>query len=262
MPARKQPPALPTEAARPIIGTLRERSLHMALKQDLALPGDRFEVRAGGHVIDIVRENPDDPEHPLLIEIQTGSFSHMRAKVRGLLDAGHRVHVVYPIAAERWVVRVDADGVVKSRRKSPRRGQPADLFYELVSFPEVFRTAPGRITLEVVFTHEEQVLHHDGRGGWRRKGWSVADRRLLRIVERRLFVCPADFAAFVPAALAASFTAAELASALGCDRGLAYKVVYSLRAMGVLVSGPKRGRSGTWARADGPGQQRIREADD
>ena len=46
------------------IGQLAERSLHAALTEHLAEPGDQIEVRLGRYVIDIVRDDT-------LIEIQT-----------------------------------------------------------------------------------------------------------------------------------------------------------------------------------------------
>ena len=63
------------------IGRLRERSLHAALKQRYARPGDQFETRVGGYVIDIVR---GDPDVPLLIEVQTGSFAKIKPKLLAL----------------------------------------------------------------------------------------------------------------------------------------------------------------------------------
>jgi hypothetical protein len=40
----------------PIIGTLMETSLHAALKEWYAQPGDRTEVPMDGYVIDLVRD--------------------------------------------------------------------------------------------------------------------------------------------------------------------------------------------------------------
>jgi len=79
------------------IGTLRERPLHASLKRWYARPGDRTEVAVAGYVIDLVRDD-------LLIEIQTRGFSGMRPKVVSLLDRGHRLRIVHPIAVDRWIV--------------------------------------------------------------------------------------------------------------------------------------------------------------
>jgi hypothetical protein len=98
-----------------LIGTLGEKSLHAAIKDWYALPGDQLEKKIDGFVIDIVRED-------MLIEIQSRSFSKIKRKINALCE-NHKVHLVYPIAKEKWIVRVDANDEEISRRKSPKRGR-------------------------------------------------------------------------------------------------------------------------------------------
>ena len=98
------------------IGTLRENSLHAALKDWCARPGDQLEALVEGYYIDIARDD-------LLIEIQTRNFSAVKAKLVAL-SASHAVRLVYPIAREKWIVKVGEDGTTPiSRRRSPKRGQ-------------------------------------------------------------------------------------------------------------------------------------------
>ena len=84
------------------IGTLGEKSLHSALKEWYSEPGDRLEGEVGGFHIDIVRRK-------LLIEIQTSNFSSQRKKLKTLI-AKHRVRLAFPIAKEKWIVRLSGDG--------------------------------------------------------------------------------------------------------------------------------------------------------
>ena len=101
--------------AKHLIGKLWERSLHSALKDWYALPEDQLEEKVDGFHIDIVRGS-------LLIEIQTSNFSSQRKKLKTLI-AKHRVRLIFPIAKEKWIVRLSGDGVKRlGRRKSPRRG--------------------------------------------------------------------------------------------------------------------------------------------
>src|SRR4029077_14189604 len=101
-------------AKRPdVIGELREGPLHRELKRLLAAPGDAFEVRVDGYVIDLVRADGE------LVEVQTGGFSARRTKLDALLDR-HRIRIVHPIPAQRRIVRVDEDGEVLSTRPSPK----------------------------------------------------------------------------------------------------------------------------------------------
>src|SRR3954449_12385398 len=79
-------------AFRPVsrVGELREGALHAALKRRLAGPGDRLEVPVDGYVIDVVRGSGE------LVEVQTGSFSPLRAKLDALLDR-HPMRIVHPV---------------------------------------------------------------------------------------------------------------------------------------------------------------------
>ncbi|HZE03755.1 MAG TPA: hypothetical protein VE127_00935, partial [Solirubrobacteraceae bacterium] len=109
------------------IGVLREGPLHAALKAALAQPGDRLEVPVGRFVIDLVRADGE------LVEVQTGGFAALGPKLDALLD-DHRIRIVCPLAAERRIVRVDADGEVLSARRSPKSMAVIEVFDRIVSF--------------------------------------------------------------------------------------------------------------------------------
>ncbi len=173
----------------PHIGTLREKPLHASLKQWCAEPGDRFEVRVDRYVIDVVRDD-------LLIEVQTSGFSSMRKKLRRLLDLGYRVQVVHPIPATKTIVRLNDDGEVIGRRKSPKRGNPTDVFAELVYITEVL-DHPG-LHIRVVMITEDEYRKHDPDRAWRRKGWVVQERRLTGVEETVEILDPHDLAAMLP----------------------------------------------------------------
>lgn len=215
------------------IATFQESSLHAALKAWYAQPGDRLEVPVEGYQVDIFR--PD-----FLVEIQTGNFGALRPKLEALLP-DYRIRVIYPIARERWVKRVTAEGEPVARRKSPKRGRVEELFAELVRLAEL-ATWPN-FSLEVVVIQEEVVWRDDGQGSWRRRGWSVIDRRLLGVQETRLFSEPKDYLALVPERLWPEFTNGDLAEALGLSQRLAGQMTYCLRAMGMIRQDGKRGRS-------------------
>ncbi|MBP6015137.1 MAG: hypothetical protein KA586_00295 [Candidatus Promineofilum sp.] len=213
------------------IGQLTERSLHAGLKAYLAQPGDRFEVKLGRYVIDIVRDD-------LLIEIQTRHLYALRPKLLRLLE-DHRVSLLHPLPAERWIVREDRDGRL-TRRQSPKHATVHDIFTELVRIPDL--AVHPNLTLEVLLIREEQVWRDDGQGSWRRGRWSLVDRRLLGVAGSAVFAAPADFLALLPP-LPEPFTNADLARARGWNSHLAGKATYALRAMGVLDLCGKRGRA-------------------
>jgi hypothetical protein len=222
------------------IGTLNEGPLHAALKDWYARPGDQFEVSVGDFVIDIVRGD-------LLIEIQTGSFTSIRRKLKALV-AEHPVRLIYPVAREKWIVRLAEDGEsVLGRRRSPKRGSLEHVFGELVSFPRLL--AKPNLSIEVLLIQEDELRHRDEKRGWRRHGWVVHERRLLDVVERRLFESPQDLAALLPSGLVEPWTTADLAKAAGLPRRLAQQMAYCLRKTGVIESVERRGRAHLYVRA-------------
>ena len=189
---------------------LREKPLHAGVKRWYAEDGDRFEVPVGGYVIDLVRGD-------LLIEVQTRGFSGMRAKLASLLGAGYGVRVVHPIAVDRWIVQVDDVGTLLARRRSPKHGALIDLVPELVSFPELL--AHPRFAIEVLLTEEEELRRHDPARCWRRRGWTVVERRLVEVIDRVTLTDAADLRVLLPADLPDRFTTGRPRRAVATVRG-------------------------------------------
>jgi hypothetical protein len=170
----------------------------------------------------------------------------MKRKLLRLVET-HRLRLIYPIAVEKWIVRMGEDGEVLGRRRSPKRGGPELLFGELVSFPKL--VAHPNFTLETTLIVEEEVRVRYDAVNWRRRGWATAERRLLDVRDARVFETPADLLALVPAALPDPFTPAQLAATLGRPAWLARKMTYCLKEMGALVPAGKQGRSALFVRA-------------
>jgi hypothetical protein len=216
------------------IGTLRERPLHAALKTWYAGPEARFEVSVDGFVIDIVQDD-------LLVEIQTRNFAAIRRKLASL-TARHRVRLVYPVAQEKWIVKLGGDGQRRlGRRKSPKRGAFVHIFEELVSFPSLVQSR--NFSVEVLLIQEEESRRRGGSRGWRRRGWTTQERRLLGVVGRRLFETPDDLGELLPDTLPDPFTTSDLERAIARPRRLAQKMAYCLREMGVITPRGKRGNA-------------------
>jgi hypothetical protein len=223
------------------IGLINEKPLHASLKQWYARPGDRFEVPVDGFVIDIVRDG-------LLIEIQTRNFYAISAKL-SRLTRSYEVRLVYPVVQEKWIVRLAQNnrGTV-IRRKSPKRGRLEDLFAELVSIPQLL--SHPNFSLEILMIREEEIRRYDGRRRrWRRRGWVIEGRRLVEVVDRRLFGNSADWLAFVPYGLQ-SFTTKDLATVMDTRRDLAQKMAYCLRQANMIELIGKQGRANLYRVAD------------
>lgn len=221
-------------APAPTIGTYQEKSLHAALKDWIAAPGDLTEQPVDGYVVDLVRGEE-------LIEIQTRNFSAIKRKLAMLLE-NHAVRLVHPIPTLKWIVRLDRDGTtVLSRRRSPKRGTLLDVFDELVSIPHLI--AHPRFALEVLLVEVEETRQQDGRGSWRRRGWSIHDQILVGVESQHIFHGPADFAALLPPTLPESFTSSQIAAHIGVRRGQGQKIAYCLRHMQAIEIVGKQGNA-------------------
>ncbi|PVY40245.1 hypothetical protein [Pontibacter virosus] len=214
------------------IGMRNERSLHAALKQWYAQPGDCFEVPVGGFVIDLVRGEQ-------LVEIQTRNFTAIRQKLQTLVQQ-HRVHMLHPITFEKWIVQIDkSGGTTLSRRKSTTKGALTDLFEELVRLPELMNH--DNFSIEFPLIQEEEVRCKDGKGSKRRKRESLKDRRLVSVVSSRVFSKSTDFLEFLPPSLVQPFSNKCLAQATGLPMHRCRQITYCLRKMDAIVVVGKRG---------------------
>jgi hypothetical protein len=233
--------------------TYREGSLHAALKALYARPGDLVEGKVDGFVVDVVREDE-------LIEIQTASFSSMTAKLEQLTQ-NHRVALVHPIAAERWLLTVDADGAITRRTRSPKRGVGLDLFHELVAFPALIDHPNFRIELVLIREEEVRGPVPDGARYRHPRQWWRLDRRLVEVVDVVRIDRPADLAGLLPPGLPETFTSADIAAASRRPKGLAMRTAYCLTRAGVATCTGRRGRLQTYRLTDGPTEVQLRAAE-
>ena len=214
------------------IGVLREGPLHAAVKELLARPGDRTEVAVGRFVVDLVRADGE------LVEVQTGGFGPLGPKLDALLDE-HRVRIVHPLAAERRIVRVDAQGEVVAARRSPLRESPLAVFDRLVTFPSLL--AHPNLVLELLLCREDHVRAPAPRRGRRLKR-DPGERRLREVLDRIELREPRDALALVDLP-EGPFTNREVAASARCDLRLAQRATYCLRLMGLLEPAGMRGRA-------------------
>lgn len=231
-------------AASPSLSTYREGSLHASTKELYAREGGLTEASIGGYVVDVVRDDE-------LIEIQTASFASASRKLRRLV-ADHRIVLVHPIAVERWLVRVDSDGVVTGRRRSPKRGLPFDIFDELVAFPELI--AHPNFRLELLMILEEEIRGPVPAGTRYRypREWRRLDRRLLEVVGSIRVDTPADLLALLPEGLPSPFTTADIVAASRRSKRLSMRAAYCLSKAGATRPVGRAGRLITYEAASTP----------
>lgn len=234
--------------AAPGIGELNERSLHRALKERYAERGAAFEQPVEGFVADLMIGER-------IVEIHTGGFTGLRKKLSRLLPR-HPVTLVYPIARDRYIVKLPTapDGA-GSRRKSPRHDSVFFVFSALTSIPKLLQHP--NLTLEVVMTIEE-VVRVPGATRRRRNGWVSVDRRLLEVAETHRIEGMGDLFARVDGQLPPRFTTLHLAEAMRSSRRLGQQAAFCFREAGIAEVCGKAGNALVYRRCrphrPGPGE--------
>jgi len=133
------------------------------------------------------------------------------------------------------------------RRRSPKRGRLEDLFWELVSIPQLLSNP--NFSLEILMIRQEEVRRYERQRKWRRKGWVIEGRQLLQVLDQRLFGASADWLWFLPDGLE-SFTTSDLASGTNTRRDLAQKMAYCLRESRMIELIGRRGRANLYRISD------------
>ena len=212
---------------------MTESSIHAALKSMYSSSTDQLEQLVNQYYIDVVTENE-------LIEIQTGNFSNIKRKLTDLLPH-YSIRIVHPIPVERWILRINQENQVISRRKSPKKRNILDIFNELIYIlPFLDYT---NFTFEVILIKDEIIYIDDGRGSWRRKGWSIFDRKLIETLSTYEFKQSSDFKKLLPVSLPENFTTRQLAMIGGITERLSRRIAYSLYNLGQLNRIGKEGNA-------------------
>ena len=211
---------------------MNETELHEELKEHYRGANGLVEQTVDGFIVDVVLPTE-------IVEIQTRSVGKLRRKL-ATLSANHRIRLVHPIAASKYIDRVDGDGGTLSRRRSPKRGRMEDAFREISSIADILPNP--NITIEIVLVDVTELRHDDGRGSWRRKGVSVVGRRLDGIVERHELRSAKDYLRLLPDDLPNPFTNRDLCDVAGLRYTVAQPITNTLRKMGLISIADKRGR--------------------
>ena len=214
------------------IGTLNESPLHAVLKLYCEPRYELHEIDVGGYVADIANELG-------CIEIQTRNFGKMKKKLSRMLQQSV-VTLVYPVAGIKWVLWIDTQtGEVTPRRKSPKKWQPADVFYELYWIRDLI--AHPNFRLKVVVLELEEYKYLDGWDKTKKRNATRATRVPLDILDEIDVTCPDDLTLLLPE-LPRQFTTADVAKFGSISDSSAQKAVKLLTDLGIAERVGKKGR--------------------
>jgi hypothetical protein len=215
------------------IGELNQTDLHEQLKSLYCADDGEVEVEVDGFIVDVRLPSG-------IVEIQTGNVGRLKRKLSALC-ASHKVRLVHPVAAIKYITRIDEGGQVLSVRRSPKRGRMEEAFRELSSIADLL--PEPNLTVEIVMVRVTEWRRDDGRGSWRRKGISIAGRRLDEVMARHEFRSPADYLGLLPDGLPDTFTNHDFSAMSGFPYRVVQPITNTLRKMNLLTVAAKRARS-------------------
>ena len=216
------------------IGTIGEKTLHLALKYYFAPDPETHERPVGGFIADAVTEEG-------VFEIQTRGLSRLKPKLDAFLPLCP-VTVVHPVADPKWVCRVDEFGEILSRRKSPKHESVITAMREIYTLRDYFANPNFQVCICTVELTEFVV-----RTGGRKR--LKLDRVPLNLREVRYFRGGQDFAELLPT-IREPFTIPELTEALHVPEMQVRMFVSILVRFGILAEAGKSGRMKLWRRTD------------
>jgi hypothetical protein len=226
-----------------------ETSLHKQLKEIYADGDASIETPLDNYRIDVISDGE-------LIEIQHGSLSAIRDKVRRLLEE-HRVLVVKPIVVNKQLIKQEKrGGRVVGRRRSPKRGSAFDLFDELIYFTRVFPHDNLSIDVPMVDIEEWRFPGHGRRRRRRQNDHQVEDQKLVKVHRVHRFHDAGDLWRLLPSTLPTPFHTGHLADAAQVPRWQAQRVTYCLRKTGAAKKVGQVGNAILYQRA-GPSHQSM-----
>lgn len=218
----------------PIIGTLNEHTLHLALKHYCEPDRQYHEIPLMGFVADVLRGGH-------ITEIETRSFTNVKRKLKAFLEA-HTVTVVYPIAVRKWVIWIDPKtGALSERRKSPKKGRPLDVVYELYKLLPYLSHPHFR--LKLIFCEVEEYKRRDGWSHDGKRGATREERIPIGFLGEKSFACSSDYEELADVIPKGEFTAAAFAKANKLKGRYPWYALKILMATGVVEQCGRRGKA-------------------
>lgn len=214
------------------IGTLSEKTVHAILKNYYEPDEDYHEIPVNGYVADIYRDGN-------IIEIQTANFNKLRNKLDVFLN-DYQVTVVYPMPYIKWLSWLDEEtGYIGPKRKSPKKGNPYEVFYQLYKIKS-YLTNPN-IRIKIVMMNMEEIRLLNGWSKDKKKGSSRFDRIPTEIVEEIDLYSLEDYMQMVPIELTETFCSKDYAKASHLSIGMAQTALNILTYTGTVKRIGKRG---------------------
>lgn len=225
-----------SEHTRDSIGTYKERTQHLMLKNYFEPDVKYHEVPVGKYIADICNSKG-------ICEIQTSGFDKMKSKLEAfLLTDAELISVVYPCSSEKRVCWCDTEtGAVSEGyyRKYPKAKYR--LLSELFALKDLFGEEKLNFMLCEVRASDIRLL--DGYGESRKKRATKADTQVDEVLIITDIKSNADIRKLLPFNDGDILTSDNISKALGLTRRSLWRALKFLLCIGILSEFGKRGRA-------------------
>lgn len=237
------------------IGRLGEKQMHAAIKHFICPDTACHEIKIDGSDGCINKKSADNDEKGVksrkfvadvlncgtIYEIQTGSFSPLKEKIRWILDNTlYNVVLLHPIAEIKWVSTISREGEISPRKKSPKKGSLRDIAGELYYISE-FLSSP-RFSLVLLNVEAEQYKKNLAAEN-KRPRYKKYEMIPISLLSASIFKGIDDYKIFIPNDLGDTFTVKEFSEKSKIKGIDAYSIVKTLCALGFFEIAGKTGRA-------------------
>lgn len=194
--------------------TLNESQLHHTLKVYFSAQKEnsKMEVPYKQWICDIETQNQG------IIEIQTGGLTPLKAKIKEAIKDKRNITVVTPIITEKKIEVYTKDGILISKRKSPKKENLFDVLKKLTAIYDLLLSRyltiifiEVKITEQRVQTEDKIQLQNKSRHFM--KNWYKSGKELSEIGNQYQFHGKSSYLRLLPS-LPAEFSSLELQEAL------------------------------------------------
>ena len=217
------------------IGCLSEKTTHAVIKLYLEPDTAYHEQKVVGKMVADIRNEAG------IFEIQTKNFGYMKKKLEKFLEIDS-VTIVYPCIENKYIIYTNEKGEPIRRTRSPQKGRPLSVFYELYQIREFLNNENLRIMVFMLDADEYRLPAVQGKGRGRKVRAPKFDSVPTFLNETYILREPRDYLSLLPP-LPDIFTRSDLAKAAKIDMTLAYGALTVLCDLGAVTPLGKEVRS-------------------
>lgn len=217
------------------IGTYKERSQHLVLKNYFEKNTGFHEVPVGGYIADIKKGND-------ITEIQTSGFGSMRRKLEAFSALDYSVTVVYPAPVRQRIVWIDPE---TGERTEGRLINRPKAIYKLL--PELLHISDfignERICVRAVSLCSESVRLLDGFGDDRKKRATKLDTVPVEILDITDIRNADTLRTLLPFNKGQKLKSGDISKLLSLSRRNLWAAIKLLVKLEILIPSTKEGNS-------------------